>query len=113
MSTLSSTKLQIEMEILWSDEEGGGGTLFFNNQHYDLYNITLLPPPPPQNQETLTDSYYVSGSISRLDDITVEITELPLKTWTQPYKEFLEGLMDTGTGKDKKVGTCLYKVHHR
>lgn len=28
-----------------------------------------------------------SGEISVIDDTTVEITELPVKTWTQAYKE--------------------------
>ena len=40
------------------------------------------------------------GKIERINDTTVLISELPLKKWTQDYKQFLEGLM---TGQDKKA----------
>lgn len=36
--------------------------------------------------------------IERLDDSTVEITELPIRTWTQNYKEMLESWV-AGTEK--------------
>jgi DNA topoisomerase-2 len=36
------------------------------------------------------DKYRVTGIINKIDDTTVEITELPLRTWTQSYKEQLE-----------------------
>eukprot|EP01066_Platyproteum_vivax_P013223 Platyproteum_vivax@DN5995_c0_g1_i1.p1 len=38
------------------------------------------------------------GKFTKLDSETLEITELPIKTWTSPYREFLEELL---TGKDK------------
>ena len=38
-------------------------------------------------------SYTVYGQIERTDDTTLCITELPIRKWTQDYKEFLEGLM--------------------
>ncbi|KAF9943264.1 DNA topoisomerase 2 [Mortierella alpina] len=34
--------------------------------------------------------YKVSGAIEELDDSTVKITELPIRTWTTPYKEQIE-----------------------
>jgi len=34
--------------------------------------------------------YKVSGAIEELDDTTVKITELPIRTWTTPYKEQIE-----------------------
>ncbi|CAK0829494.1 unnamed protein product [Prorocentrum cordatum] len=37
--------------------------------------------------------YEVTGVAHKLSDTTVEVTELPVKTWTQSYKEFLEELM--------------------
>jgi len=37
--------------------------------------------------------YDVVGCIEKKDDTTLVITELPIKTWTQSYKEFLEELM--------------------
>ena len=40
-----------------------------------------------------------SGEVSILDDQTIEITELPIKTWTQTYKENVLEPMLTGTDK--------------
>lgn len=36
------------------------------------------------------DKYKISGCIRQIDDTTVEITELPIRCWTQDMKEFLE-----------------------
>ncbi len=44
-------------------------------------------------------SYIVSGKIERIDDETLHITELPIKSWTQDYKSFLEKMM---LGDEKK-----------
>lgn len=44
------------------------------------------------------EGYKCSGLIERLDDSTVEITELPIRTWTQNYKEMLESWV-AGTEK--------------
>lgn len=49
--------------------------------------------------ETLgEDRYRVSGVWRKIDDQTLEITELPVGTWTQSYKEMLETMV-TGTEK--------------
>ena len=37
--------------------------------------------------------YVVNGEIASLSDTKVEITELPVKTWTNAYKEMLEGML--------------------
>jgi len=37
--------------------------------------------------------FVVNGEVSHLSDTKVEITELPVKTWTSNYKEMLEGMM--------------------
>lgn len=37
--------------------------------------------------------YTVSGIIEEIDDTNVRITELPVRRWTQDYKEFLESSM--------------------
>ncbi|KAF9913814.1 DNA topoisomerase 2, partial [Lobosporangium transversale] len=42
--------------------------------------------------------YKVSGTIEELNDTTVRITELPIRTWTTPYKEQLESWI-SGTEK--------------
>ena len=47
--------------------------------------------------EKLDASRYVcSGEVGLIDDKRVEITELPVKTWTQAYKEsVLEPMLGT------------------
>eukprot|EP00090_Calanus_glacialis_P008645 TRINITY_DN1699_c0_g1_i2.p1 TRINITY_DN1699_c0_g1~~TRINITY_DN1699_c0_g1_i2.p1 ORF type:complete len:1611 (-),score=547.76 TRINITY_DN1699_c0_g1_i2:290-4978(-) len=42
--------------------------------------------------------YVVNGEVSSLSDTKIEITELPVKTWTNSYKEMLEGML---TGNEK------------
>ncbi|KAF6262252.1 DNA topoisomerase [Scenedesmus sp. NREL 46B-D3] len=76
-------------------------------------------------------SYSISGTIAATGDSSVTITELPVRSWTQPYKEFLEGLLKgaaaptTAAGRKKAAdgeaggpasgeGPLLadYKEHH-
>ncbi|KAI8823024.1 DNA topoisomerase, partial [Fimicolochytrium jonesii] len=60
--------------------------------------------------EFIGDKYKISGVLNKLDDTTVEITELPLGSWTQTYKEFLEGLV---AGTDKVPASIKdYKEYH-
>lgn len=42
-------------------------------------------------------SYEVRGRIERLDETTLFISELPLRKWTQDYKQLIEGML-TGEG---------------
>jgi len=42
-----------------------------------------------------TKGYEVSGRIEKTDDETIEITELPIRVWTQDYKEFLQQMLPT------------------
>lgn len=49
-------------------------------------------------EEERKGKYIVYGKIERVDETTLMITELPIKKWTQNYKEFLEGMI-TGDGK--------------
>ncbi|ORX87626.1 DNA topoisomerase II [Basidiobolus meristosporus CBS 931.73] len=56
------------------------------------------------------DKYQVSGIIRKISDTKIEITELPVRSWTQTYKEFLESLLD-----DKGKGEPFikdYKEYH-
>lgn len=56
--------------------------------------------------EELDDSRAVcNGEISILDDTTIEITELPVKTWTQSYKESVLEPMLQGTDKSPPMIT--------
>lgn len=47
-------------------------------------------------EQISTDKYRVHGKITKIDNVTVHITELPIGTWTQTYKEFLETLISSG-----------------
>ena len=52
--------------------------------------------------EKMTDTSYVSyGSYTKVNSSQVEITELPIRSWTDKYKEFLESMI-IDNSKDKK-----------
>jgi DNA gyrase/topoisomerase IV subunit B len=42
-------------------------------------------------------SYVSTGVYSWIDDNTLEITELPIGTWTEDYKEYLENMITSGS----------------
>ncbi|KAI4797441.1 hypothetical protein KUCAC02_025076, partial [Chaenocephalus aceratus] len=46
------------------------------------------------------NQYLMSGEVSVLDRTTIEITELPVRTWTQSYKESVLEPMLQGTDKN-------------
>ena len=48
--------------------------------------------------------YDVTGIINKIDDTTVEITELPIHKWTQSYKVELEAMMGEKGDGPVKVG---------
>ncbi|GAB2289044.1 hypothetical protein Dimus_023346 [Dionaea muscipula] len=47
-------------------------------------------------------SYTVSGILEEVDETTVRITELPIRRWTQDYKEFLESNLTDANDKPKE-----------
>ncbi|XP_052812946.1 DNA topoisomerase 2-alpha-like isoform X2 [Mya arenaria] len=49
--------------------------------------------------QLIENKYVVNGEVSVIDDNTVEITELPVKKWTQDYKEDVLEPMLNGTDK--------------
>eukprot|EP01135_Chromosphaera_perkinsii_P010658 Nk52_evm58s2192 gene=Nk52_evmTU58s2192 len=56
------------------------------------------------------NKYLVHGKYEKIDETTLRITELPLRSWTQNYKEFLESMV---TGTDKVPAFIKdYKEHH-
>ncbi|GAB4817907.1 hypothetical protein N2152v2_004953 [Parachlorella kessleri] len=61
--------------------------------------------------KTSGKSYQINGVITQLDDTTLEISELPVRKWTQDYKEFLEELVKP---EDKNATPFIldYKEHH-
>lgn len=45
------------------------------------------------------DKYLIKGKYEMISDKQVRITELPVGTWTDDYKQFIEGLIDAGSQK--------------
>ena len=45
-----------------------------------------------------TDKYRINGTWRKIDNETLEITELPIGTWTQSYKEMLETMLTGSSG---------------
>ena len=53
-------------------------------------------------KKTGDHKYDVTGIVNKIDDTTVEITELPIHKWTQNYKQELETMMgEKGEGPVK------------
>lgn len=44
--------------------------------------------------------FMMYGTMARLNDTTLEVTELPVRTWTQTYKENVLEVMLHGTEKE-------------
>lgn len=61
--------------------------------------------------KTSGKSYLISGSIQQLNETTLEISELPIRRWTQDYKEFLEEMVKP---EDKNATPFItdYREHH-
>tara|TARA_B100000900_G_scaffold104452_1_gene86692 strand:+ start:1420 stop:4848 length:3429 start_codon:yes stop_codon:yes gene_type:complete len=49
--------------------------------------------------------YVIKGNYEIINSDKIKITELPIGTWTQDYKEFLETLIDNKSAKDTKSKT--------
>ncbi|XP_062330341.1 DNA topoisomerase 2-alpha isoform X2 [Osmerus eperlanus] len=58
-----------------------------------------------------TNQYMISGEVAIIDSTTIEISELPVKTWTQTYKENVLEAMLNGTEKVAPLITD-YKEYH-
>lgn len=56
------------------------------------------------------DKYRISGKLTKINENTIEITELPIRMWTQSYKEFLEEAL---VGSEKNPAWIKdYKEYH-
>ncbi|KAG8566354.1 hypothetical protein GDO81_013196 [Engystomops pustulosus] len=62
-------------------------------------------------QELGPNQYIIHGEVSVLDSTTIEISELPVRTWTQNYKESVLEPMLNGTEKTPALITD-YKEYH-
>ena len=49
---------------------------------------------------------------AQVDDATLEVTELPVRRWTQDYKEFLEGLIKPEGDRAGAPVLADYREHH-
>ena len=50
--------------------------------------------------------------LRQVDDATLEVTELPVRKWTQDYKEFLEALIKPEGDKAGAPVLADYREHH-
>uniref|UniRef100_A0A667ZV02 DNA topoisomerase 2 n=1 Tax=Myripristis murdjan TaxID=586833 RepID=A0A667ZV02_9TELE len=88
-----------------------------NNLHRMLNGEEPLPMLPNYKGfkgtiDQLTANHYLnSGEVAILDSTTIEISELPVKTWTQSYKESVLEPMLNGTEKVPALITD-YKEYH-
>uniref|UniRef100_A0A9J8BZR9 DNA topoisomerase 2 n=1 Tax=Cyprinus carpio carpio TaxID=630221 RepID=A0A9J8BZR9_CYPCA len=88
-----------------------------NNINRMLNHQDLLPMLPRYKNfkgaihELGQNQYLVSGEVSVLDKNTIEITELPVRTWTQAYKESVLEPMLQGTDKTPPLIND-YKEYH-
>jgi len=55
-------------------------------------------------------SYALTGTVTVTGDATLDVTELPVRRWTQDYKEFLEGLVKPADGSRPLLAD--YREHH-
>ena len=62
-------------------------------------------------EELDSQKYVINGEISELSDTKLEITELPIRTWTQNYKESVIEPYHNGTDK-VKAQINDYKEYH-
>ncbi|XP_015240259.1 PREDICTED: DNA topoisomerase 2-alpha-like [Cyprinodon variegatus] len=62
-------------------------------------------------EQVMDNQYMNSGEVSILDSTTIEISELPVKSWTQAYKENVLEPMLNGTEKAPPLITD-YKDYH-
>ena len=54
--------------------------------------------------------YLVLGKYKILDYRTIQITELPIGTWTVDYKNYLESLMESNDKKGKKIKPLIKEI---
>uniref|UniRef100_A0A7M4E424 DNA topoisomerase 2 n=1 Tax=Crocodylus porosus TaxID=8502 RepID=A0A7M4E424_CROPO len=57
------------------------------------------------------NQYMINGEVSILDSTTIEISELPVRTWTQTYKEQVLEPMLNGTEKTPPLITDFREYH--
>ncbi|KAF7657622.1 hypothetical protein LDENG_00024190 [Lucifuga dentata] len=88
-----------------------------SNLHRMLNGEEPLPMLPSYRgfkgtiEQLMANQYMNSGEVAIIDSTTIEISELPVKTWTQSYKESVLEPMLNGTEKVPPLITD-YKEYH-
>uniref|UniRef100_A0A3B1JLS1 DNA topoisomerase 2 n=1 Tax=Astyanax mexicanus TaxID=7994 RepID=A0A3B1JLS1_ASTMX len=88
-----------------------------NNIHRMLNGDEPLPMLPSYKgfkgtiEELTSNHYLISGEVSIIDSTTIEISELPVKTWTQSYKENVLEVMLNGSDKVPALITDYREYH--
>ncbi|XP_032019442.1 DNA topoisomerase 2-alpha isoform X1 [Hylobates moloch] len=62
-------------------------------------------------EELAPNQYVISGEVAILNSTTIEISELPIRTWTQTYKEQVLEPMMNGTEKTPPLITDYREYH--
>ncbi|KAK2503893.1 hypothetical protein MC885_011414 [Smutsia gigantea] len=62
-------------------------------------------------EELAANQYVISGEVAILNSTTIEISELPIRTWTQTYKEQVLEPMLSGTEKTPPLITDYREYH--
>jgi len=86
-----------------------GETMLTMNPWYKGFKGPIVTNPTEEGK------FEVCGMIAKKDEKTLEITEIPIRKWTQDYKEFLEGLMPGDTKKsDEDQGFVIedFREYH-
>ena len=73
---------------------------------YEGFTGPIIPIVVVKNGvEQPVNKWEIRGKVKKIDDTTIEITELPIGTWTYDYKKFLEGLLQgESTNPHRRVG---------
>ena len=58
-----------------------------------------------------SEGRWTAGGVARkIDETTVEITELPIRKWTQDFKKLLEQMIEEKNGSGVKVSLIKYST---
>ena len=78
----------------------GKGTQLSIDPYYEGFKGTIT--------KVSESRYLIKGNYSIVGTDTIRITELPVGTWTEDYKGFIESLMDD---KDKNKAKCIVRSY--
>jgi DNA topoisomerase-2 len=82
---------------------------YFKGFKGSIKNIATAAASATNSSDDVPPKYLIKGIYEIVADRKVRITELPIGTWTDDYKQFLEKLMEatpgSGSGSDKDKAT--------